>query len=106
MRASGDWNGATEAFTRAVESAPSQSLQRLDQIIASSRDGLFELFPGPRSREERDMFSTLAFGHYLRGVAKQRLGDREGAVSDFTRALEGEPSFPFVERAKRSLPRS
>jgi sulfatase maturation enzyme AslB (radical SAM superfamily) len=103
MRARGDWKGATEEFTRAVQLAPSQSLHRLDQILASSRDGTFELFPGSRQRQEKDMFSTLAFGHYLRGVAQQRLGDWESAVSEFTRALDAEPSFPFVERAREQL---
>jgi tetratricopeptide (TPR) repeat protein/organic radical activating enzyme len=106
MRARGDWEGATEEFTRAVELAPSPSLQRLDQIFASARDGFFELFPGPQARGEKDMFSTFAFGHYLRGVARERLGDREGAVSEFTQALEGEPSFPFVERARLRLAQS
>lgn len=104
MRARGDWHGATEEFARAVELAPSQSLRHIDRIIASACDGVFELFPGPRPPEERDMFSTLVFGYYLRGVANRRLGDREAAIGDFTRCLEGNPSFPFVDRARRSLP--
>jgi tetratricopeptide (TPR) repeat protein len=103
MRARGDWTGATDEFTRAVELAPAQSLQHIDRLLASARDGLFELFPGPRARGERDMFSTLSFGHYLRGVANRCLGDREAALRDFRRTLEGNPSFPFVDRARRSL---
>jgi tetratricopeptide (TPR) repeat protein len=106
MRARGDWDGATDEFTRAVELAPMQSLSHIDRLMAIARDGVFELLPGGGQREERDMFSTLAFGHYLRGVANQQLGDHQAAARDFTKALEGEPSFPFVDRARRRLPPS
>jgi hypothetical protein len=52
------------------------------------------------------MFSQLAFGYYLRGVAKARLGDRAGAAADFRAVLEGEALWPFVQDAERRLVQS
>jgi MoaA/NifB/PqqE/SkfB family radical SAM enzyme len=98
-RESGDPDGALRDFTRAVQLAPTRALEHLDERIAASRDGVLRLFPSRRDAEEPDMFSTLAFGYFLRGVARRQLGDRDGAVADFTLALRSEPSSALLREA-------
>ena len=101
-RERGDWQGALQDLTRAVQLAPAIALEHINQSISASPDGVLRLFPLRREGKERDAFSTLALGYFLRGVAKRQLGDREGAVSDLATALDSEP-FSFLEQAARDL---
>jgi Flp pilus assembly protein TadD len=50
-----------------------------------------------------DLQAADAQAHNNRGLAKLKMGDREGARADFTRALELEPALKEAEENLRRL---
>ena len=92
-REQGDIEGALKDFIRAAELASSDTIKYANQHIAESRGGKIHLLPNPMNSEKEDIFSTLAFGYFIRGIAKLKLGDNEGADSDFDKAFELNPSL-------------
>ena len=101
-RERGASEGAIQDFTRAAELEPSGTLEYINQRIEESQEGKIDLLPNSEDLKEEDIFSTLAFGYYLRGIARRELGDTEGALLDFGQALELEPTLAqaYVEKEK------
>jgi hypothetical protein len=82
LRSAGDVRGALAHFSAAAREAPAGTVAFVDARLAEG--GPF-LLPGDDASKDMDLFTTVDFAYFIRGVAKQALGDVEGAAADFAR---------------------
>jgi tetratricopeptide (TPR) repeat protein len=88
-----DWQGAIEAFDRAVALKPGLAFAYLNRGLAYQR-------AGDLARAAADLDRAIKYApyaarnYYNRGVLRRDRGDARGAQADLARAMEMDPDYP------------
>jgi tetratricopeptide (TPR) repeat protein len=98
----GDWTGAADAFSEAVQFDPSSADALRRRAVAYLRLGENE-----RAIADLDAALGLEAGDakatYNRGLARSRLGDMDGALADFSQAIRLDPNYARAYHARGNM---
>lgn len=92
-----------QAYGEAIRLDPGEPLYFLSRGQAHEREGATELSIADLTHAIRLSEGTYASAFSSRGVAKYNVGDLQGALADYTRAIELEPDEPIYWRNRAEV---
>ena len=100
---SGEKEAALIDYTKAIELDPNYSSAYLYRADLYRNMGKYDLALSDINAAIEKTSSPTAYHYWLRGDILEKSGDREGAIGEYSKALEINPKANYIREARRSL---